>query len=142
MARYKSRLVANGKSQEHGVEFDETFSLVVKPVTVRAVLNFAVEREWPVNQLDVQNDFLHDNLEETVYMHQPPGFVSAEHPDYVCLLNKAIYGLKQAPRAWNARFTTFLTTWVLNKAKAMHHYLFTEMAQIRRIFCCTWMTYC
>ena len=41
-------------------------------------------------------------------MHQPPGFVSKEHPNHVCKLRKAIYGLKQAPRAWNARFAKFL----------------------------------
>lgn len=43
-------------------------------------------------------------------MHQPPGFVSKDHPDYVCLLHKVLYGLKQAPRAWNARFATYVTT--------------------------------
>lgn len=59
LARYKSRLVANGKSQEHGIDFDETFSHVVKPATIRVVLNFAVEREWPVHQLYVQNVFDH-----------------------------------------------------------------------------------
>lgn len=110
LSRHKSRLVANGKSQEQGIDFDETFSPVVKPTTIRAVLNFAVEKDWPIHQLDVQNAFLHVTLTETVYMHQPHGYVNKEHPDYVCRLNKALYGLKQATRAWNARFTAYVTT--------------------------------
>lgn len=64
LARYKFRLVANGTSQEQGIDFDETFSPVIKPATIRAVLNFVVERDWPVNQLVVQNAFLHGNLED------------------------------------------------------------------------------
>lgn len=106
---HKSRLVANGKSQEHGVDFEETFSPVVKPVTIRSVLHVALNSSWPVNQLDVKNAFLHGTLDETVYMSQPPGFVDKSKPDYVCKLKRAIYGLKQAPRAWNARFVKFIT---------------------------------
>ncbi|GKF42509.1 ribonuclease H-like domain-containing protein, partial [Tanacetum coccineum] len=48
-------------------------------------------------------------LSETVYMHQPPGFVDSTHPDYVCHLQRSLYGLKQAPRAWFQRFTSFIT---------------------------------
>nr|GEZ06861.1 ribonuclease H-like domain-containing protein [Tanacetum cinerariifolium] len=74
---YKARLVANGSSQQLGVDFDETFSPVVKPATIRTVLSLVMSRKWPIHQLDVKNDFLNDGLLETVYMHQPPGFVDA-----------------------------------------------------------------
>nr|GEW55576.1 ribonuclease H-like domain-containing protein [Tanacetum cinerariifolium] len=77
LSRYKARLVANGSSQQLGVDFDETFSLVVKPATVRTVLSLVVSRKWPTHQLDVKNAFLNEDLSETVYMHQPPGFVDA-----------------------------------------------------------------
>ncbi|GJR59577.1 ribonuclease H-like domain-containing protein [Tanacetum coccineum] len=77
LSRYKARLVANGSSQQLGVDFDETFSLVVKPATIRTVLSLAVSRKWPIHQLDVKNAFLNGDLSETVYMHQPPGFVDA-----------------------------------------------------------------
>nr|GEY83747.1 ribonuclease H-like domain-containing protein [Tanacetum cinerariifolium] len=78
--------------------------LVVKPATIRIVLSLAVSRKWPIHQLDIKNAFLNEDLSETVYMHQPPGFVDPRYPHHVCLLQKSLYGLKQAPRAWFQRF--------------------------------------
>ncbi|GKF20366.1 ribonuclease H-like domain-containing protein [Tanacetum coccineum] len=74
LSRYKARLVANGNSQQLGVDFDKTFSLVVKLATIHMVLSFVVSRQWPIHQVDVKNAFLNGNLSETVYMHQPPGY--------------------------------------------------------------------
>lgn len=91
-----------------GVDCDETFSPVVKPATIRTVLSIAMGKNWPIHQLDVKNAFLHGDLKETVYMHQPPGFVDPTAPHYVCRLRKSLYGLKQAPRAWYHRFATYL----------------------------------
>ncbi|KAK1432035.1 hypothetical protein QVD17_08921 [Tagetes erecta] len=108
--RYKARLVVNGKSQTVGIDCADTFSPVVKPATIRTVLSIALSRGWAINQLDVKNAFLHGNLEETVFMHQPPGFVDPSRPNFVCRLRKSLYGLKQAPRAWFTRFSTFLTS--------------------------------
>jgi hypothetical protein len=105
LARYKARLVAKGFHQQHGIDFDETFSPVIKPPTVRMILSLAVSLNWPLRQLDVSNAFLHGILKEEVYMSQPQGYINAQHPDYVCRLHKSIYGLKQAPRAWFERFT-------------------------------------
>ena len=97
ISRYKARCVAKGFHQQAGVDFHETFSPVVKPITVRLVLAIAVSCRWELRQLDVSNAFLHGFLKEEVYMHQPPKYVDPNHPDYVCKLHKSLYGLKQAP---------------------------------------------
>jgi hypothetical protein len=106
--RYKARLVAKGLKQRYGIDYEDTFSPVVKIAIVRLVLSIAVPRGWSLRQLDVRNAFLHGVLEEEVYMRQPPGFVNTSTPHYVCKLDKAIYGLKQAPRAWYSRLSTKL----------------------------------
>lgn len=105
--KYKARLVAKGFHQQQGHDFTETFSPVVKPVTMRIVLTLAVTYNWPLQQLDVNNAFLNGLLEEEVYMDQRIGF-NSEFPDKVCRLNKAIYGLKHAPMAWFERLTRTL----------------------------------
>ncbi|GJZ44895.1 ribonuclease H-like domain-containing protein [Tanacetum coccineum] len=109
LSRYKAHLVANGNTQLEGVDVDETFSLVVKPGTIQTVLSLATSRHWPIHQLDVKNEFLHGDLSEIVYMHQPHGFRYSVHPDYVCLLQRSLYGLKRAPRAWFQRFASYIT---------------------------------
>nr|GEZ63963.1 ribonuclease H-like domain-containing protein [Tanacetum cinerariifolium] len=103
LSRYKARLVANGSSQQLGIDCDETFSPVVKPTTIRIVLSLAVSHKWPIHQLDVKNAFLNGDLSETV------GFVDPRYPHHVCLLQKSLYGLKQAPRAWFQRFAGYAT---------------------------------
>ena len=99
LERRKARWVVRGFSQRPGLDFDQTFSPVVKPATIRMVLHLAAARDWPVHQLDVKNAFLHGDLTEKVYCQQPAGFVDPAHPDDICLLQKSLYGLKQAPRA-------------------------------------------
>ncbi|PRQ57648.1 putative RNA-directed DNA polymerase [Rosa chinensis] len=102
--RFKARLVAKGFHQQQGVNFQETFSPVIKPATIRTVISLAVSCGWSLRQLDVKNAF----LTEEVYMTQPPGFIDQTRPTHVCKLHKALYGLKQAPRAWFQRMSSFL----------------------------------
>jgi hypothetical protein len=107
--RYKAWLVAKGFHKQPGIDFSETYSPVVKPTTIRTVLSIAVTASWAIH---VSNAFLHGNLQEIVYMAQPPGFQHPSHPTAVCKLHKALCGFKQAPRAWFSRlkYMSFRTT--------------------------------
>ncbi|GKC54903.1 ribonuclease H-like domain-containing protein [Tanacetum coccineum] len=104
--RYKARLVAQGFGQKKGIDYEETFSLVVKMVTVRCLLNIVVSMSWPVFQLDVNNAFLYGDLEEVIFMKPSEGYFPSDNK--VCRLKKSLYGLKQAPRQWNAKLTSTL----------------------------------
>ncbi|GAA0151179.1 hypothetical protein LIER_09957 [Lithospermum erythrorhizon] len=64
--KYKSRLVAQGFKQRHGIDFDQTFSRVIKHATIRTVLTIAVSNKWFLRQLDVKNVFLNGTLSEVV----------------------------------------------------------------------------
>ncbi|GJZ44300.1 ribonuclease H-like domain-containing protein [Tanacetum coccineum] len=80
LSRYKARLVANGSSQQVGVDFDETFrSGIFKAnhTNLDRILSLVMSRQWPIHQLDVKNAFLNGHLPEAVYMHQPPGFADS-----------------------------------------------------------------
>ena len=110
IARYKARLVARGFTQEHGVDYHETFAPTVRVISIRVVLALAAFHDWDVEQLDVVTAFLEANIDEEIYMRQPEGFRSSDSKgtELVCLLKKALYGLKQAPRNWNKTITAWL----------------------------------
>lgn len=116
--KYKARLVAKGYKHRYDIDYEDTFSPVVKAATIRLILSLAVSKDWCLRQLDVQNAFLHGVLEEEVYMYQPPGYVDNTHPGYVCKLEKALYGLKQAPCAWYERLCDNLQALGFTTSKA------------------------
>ena len=101
LERYKARLVAKGYSQQHGLDYDETFSPVARFESLRTLLALAVQDGLHVHQMDVTTAFLNGELKEEVYMDQPEGFQVRGKENYVCKLRRSLYGLKQAPRCWN-----------------------------------------
>lgn len=108
--KHKARLVAKGYVQQHGVDYDEVFAPVARMETVRLLVAMAAQEGWEIHHMDVKSAFLNGDLEEDVYVVQPPGFVDEEHPDKVLILQKTLYGLKQAPRAWNAKLDESLVS--------------------------------
>ena len=84
VARLKTRLVAKGYAQTYGVDYSDTFSPVVKMTYVRLFISLVATHNWDLYQLDIKNAFLHGDLQEEVYMEQPPGFVAQGEIGKVC----------------------------------------------------------
>lgn len=99
--RYKARLVAQGFNQKYGIDYDETFSPVVRFESIRTVIALAANYALKVHQMDVKTAFLNGELKEEIFMKQPEGFVSKGEENLVCKLQRSIYGLKQSARCWN-----------------------------------------
>nr|GFB07230.1 ribonuclease H-like domain, reverse transcriptase, RNA-dependent DNA polymerase [Tanacetum cinerariifolium] len=97
--KHKTRLVAKGYIQEHGIDFDEVFTQVARIKTIRLILALAAYNKWEVHHLDVKSAFLHGDLKEEVYVSQPNDFIKTEDKGKVYRLRKALYGLIQAPHA-------------------------------------------
>jgi hypothetical protein len=92
--RYKARWILQGFTQCPGVDYDETFRSVVKLATDRTMPTTAVSRDWPIQQVNMNNAFLHGTLSETVFCCQPTSFTDPTHPNLICRLRKSLYGLK------------------------------------------------
>ena len=99
--RFKCRLVAKGFQQKEGLDYSEVFAPVAKAPTIRVLCAAAANKGWLVEQLDIKTAFLYGELNEEIYIQQPPGFEDGTNK--VCLLKKVIYGLKQAPRKWYSK---------------------------------------
>nr|GFB49561.1 copia protein [Tanacetum cinerariifolium] len=99
VVRNKAKLVAQGHTQEEGIDYDEVFALVARIEAIRLFLAYASFMGFTVYQMDVKSDFLYGTIDEEVYVMQPPGFHDLVYPAKVYKVEKAMYGLHQAPRA-------------------------------------------
>lgn len=143
--RFKSRLVILGCRQIQGIDYGETFAPVAKMATVRTLLAVVAIQNWVTHQMDVTNTFLHDDLNEEVYMELPQGYTGwgsritteslltsvtrkAAVTRLVCKLVKSLYGLKQAPRCWFSKLSATLKEDGFSQSKAVYS-LFTKVTQ-------------
>jgi hypothetical protein len=82
------------------LDFDKTFAPIARLESIHILLAYATHHGFKLYQMDVKSTFLNDPIKEEVYVEQPSGFKSEEHPNHVYKLHKTLYGLKQASRAW------------------------------------------
>ena len=118
--KFKARLVADGNTQKHGVDFDRVFATVVKTSTIRLVLLLAAARDYNLSSVDIRQAYLQSLLDPKVplYMRPPPDvfpFDQYKNP-LVCKLRRSLYGLKQAGREWAALFSSFLISWGMTRS--------------------------
>nr|GFB64407.1 putative ribonuclease H-like domain-containing protein [Tanacetum cinerariifolium] len=103
-------LVAQGHTQEEGIDYDEVFAPVAIIKAIRLFLAYDSFMGITVYQMDVKSAFLYGTIDEEVYVMQPPGFQDPEFPARVYKVEKAMYGLHQAPRAWYGTLSKYLLT--------------------------------
>ena len=106
--------------------------------TIRLVLAMAAQNSWSIFQLDVKSAFLHGELEEQVYIDQPPGYVKLGAEDKVYKLKKALYGLKQAPRAWYSRIEAYFLREGFQKCPH-EHTLFVKTENGKMLIVCLYV---
>lgn len=130
--RYRARLVAKGFNQRCGIDYNETFSPVVRHSTLRLLFSLCVQLNLDTAHLDVKTAFLNGELEETIYMQKPEGFVcSDKDKGKILRLKKAIYGLKQSSRAWYKKVDNLFLTNNYKKSK-YEPCLYTKIANGHR----------
>ncbi|WVZ76853.1 hypothetical protein U9M48_024780, partial [Paspalum notatum var. saurae] len=100
IVKHKAPLVAKGYVQQAGIDFDEVFAPVARLDSVRLLLALAAQEEWIVHHMDVKSAFLNGDLEEEVYVVQPPGFIVEGQEHKVYRLNKTL--------AWNTKLDSTL----------------------------------
>lgn len=116
--RYRARLVAKGFTQKAGVDYQETFSPVIRHSTLRLLFALSVQLDMDITHLDVTTAFLNGCLKESIYMHLPEGFPVANfESSKVLKLKKAVYGLKQSSLAWYQKVEETLCHLGFNKSK-------------------------
>lgn len=108
ITKHKARLVARGDRQRYGIDYEETYAPVARYASIRCILAIVAHYDLELHQMDVKSAYLNGELQETIYMRQPEGFVQKGKESLILRLRKSLYGLKQAGRTWNAKMDTTL----------------------------------
>nr|GEW09644.1 putative ribonuclease H-like domain-containing protein [Tanacetum cinerariifolium] len=108
VVRNKAKLIAQGHTQEEGIDYEEVFAPVARIEAIRLFLAYASFMGFMVYQMDVKSTFLYGTIKEEVYVCQPSGFEDPDHHNKVYKVVKALYGLYQAPRAWYETLANYL----------------------------------
>ena len=98
------------------VDYNEVFLPVVKHSSICILLALLAQYDYELDQLDVKADFLHDELEEEIYMTHPLGFRAGGKDKLVYKPQKSFYGLKQSPRQWYKCFDKFMIGYAYTKS--------------------------
>ena len=108
--KFKARLVADGNSQKHGIDFDRIFSTVVKASTLRLLLILAAAYDLDLHQIDITQAYLQAQVTEDLYMMVPPGISPTDTSGQriCCKLQRTLYGLRQSGREWGNLLAAFL----------------------------------
>jgi histone deacetylase 1/2 len=112
--RFKARLAAQGFSRRATVDYYETFSPIVKLITLSTIMAIASERNMHMHSADIETAFLNADLQEEIYTRQPRG--AEDGTPRIMRLLKSIYGLKQASREWYKLFYQTLSSLGLKRA--------------------------
>lgn len=123
--QHRARLVARGFTQKPGVDYDETFSPVVRHSTLRLLMALSVELDLNITHLDVKTAFLNGILQEDIFLQQPEGLNLYNDKRKVLKLKRAMYGLKQSSRVWNQRVNDVLSCLGYNRSN-LEPCLFTK----------------
>nr|GEZ88426.1 putative ribonuclease H-like domain-containing protein [Tanacetum cinerariifolium] len=125
--RNKARLVAQGHTQEEGIDYDEVFSHVARIKVIILFLAYASFMGFTVYQMDVKSVFLYGTIDKEVYVIQPPGFQDPDFPAKVYKVEKAMYELHQAPRAWYGTLSTYLLTKGFQKGDILKKFGYSDV---------------
>ena len=139
--RFKARFVAKGYSQEHGVDYDETFSPVFKLTSLQILLSISAIHDLEIHHMDVKMAFLNGEVDSEIYVEQPQGYElrnGQPGAKLVCKLKKGLYGLKQAARLWNRKIDQYLQANGFRRCEA-DPCIYIRQASAHPILLCIWV---
>lgn len=133
VTKFKARVVAQGFTQQFGVDFDEVYAPVTRQASLRIFLTVVASQNLVVRHLDVKTAYLNGVLEEEIFMRQPPGTVARGQEELVCRLKRSIYGLRQSARCWNAKLKSVLVMLGF-KSSAAEQCLYVKTVNGKKVF--------